>query len=82
MLPKFDGFASEDPHKHLKEFHGNTQQFGVRGLLHLDPPMRVSDICAFVKHPTDACPTLLETKPNSTKIVVMMTRQQYRQPND
>ncbi|RDY01997.1 hypothetical protein CR513_14600, partial [Mucuna pruriens] len=40
LLPKFHGLAGEDPHKHLKEFHGtrnlisnmvgNTLQFGVR----------------------------------------------------
>ncbi|RDX76648.1 hypothetical protein CR513_43342, partial [Mucuna pruriens] len=30
LLPKFHGFVGEDPYKHLKEFYGNTQQFGVR----------------------------------------------------
>ncbi|RDX91565.1 hypothetical protein CR513_26435, partial [Mucuna pruriens] len=33
LLPKFHGLASEDPQSHLKEFHGNIQQFGVRGFV-------------------------------------------------
>ncbi|RDX99054.1 hypothetical protein CR513_17945, partial [Mucuna pruriens] len=83
LLPKFHGLAVEDPHKHFKESHGarnlisnmvgNTQQFDVRGQLaigqhHISPPVKVCGICAFVEHPTDACPTLQETEPNGVEV--------------
>ncbi|RDX76947.1 hypothetical protein CR513_42991, partial [Mucuna pruriens] len=71
LLPKFHGIAGGDPHKQLKESHGNTQQFGVKGSTasevvngvvigqhHISPLVRVCGICAFVEHPTNACPTL------------------------
>ncbi|RDY09135.1 hypothetical protein CR513_06531, partial [Mucuna pruriens] len=34
---------------------------------HNSPPMRVCGICASIEHPIDACPTLQETKQNSTE---------------
>ncbi|RDX87368.1 hypothetical protein CR513_31165, partial [Mucuna pruriens] len=33
LLPKFDGLASEDPHKHLKEFHVACSTMRLQGML-------------------------------------------------
>ncbi|KAH9723227.1 Integrase catalytic domain-containing protein [Citrus sinensis] len=44
LLPKFHGFAGEDPHKHLKEFH----------------VVKTCGICSNMGHSTDLCPTLQE----------------------
>ncbi|RDY10131.1 hypothetical protein CR513_05408, partial [Mucuna pruriens] len=67
----------------LLEFHGlacNTQQFSIRESHaskivnelairqhHSSPPVRECGMCAFVEHPTNACPFLQEIEPQRYK---------------
>ncbi|RDX93479.1 hypothetical protein CR513_24248, partial [Mucuna pruriens] len=92
LLPKFHGLVDENPHKHLKEFHGArnlifnmTRSTACRvvnelviGQHHISQLVRVCDICTSVENPTDACPTLQETELNSVEVATMMGDQQYR----
>ncbi|RDX77377.1 hypothetical protein CR513_42515, partial [Mucuna pruriens] len=79
----------------ISNMASNTQQFGVKGSIaskvvnelvigqhHISPLVRVCVICAFVEHPTNACPTLQEIELNSAEVATMMGGQQYRQPHD
>ncbi|RDX79239.1 hypothetical protein CR513_40366, partial [Mucuna pruriens] len=52
------------------------------GQHYTSPPVRVCGNCASIEHPTDICPTLQETEPNTAKIAAMIGGQQYKQSYD
>ncbi|RDX77469.1 hypothetical protein CR513_42405, partial [Mucuna pruriens] len=43
------------------------------GQHHTSPPTKVCGICTSIEHPTNVCPTLQETEPNSAEVVGLIS---------
>ncbi|RDY05224.1 hypothetical protein CR513_10960, partial [Mucuna pruriens] len=65
----------------ITELTSLVRQLAI-GQHHTSPPAKVCGICTSTEHPPDACPTLQETKPNSTEVVGLIGRKQYRRAHD